>query len=56
MADTSSDVEVAIRKVFRGPMSSWLTRRKASDGSLPTLDALNGDENVDWPMLVLFAH
>ena len=33
VADTSSDVEVAIRKLFHGSMSSWLTQRKASDGA-----------------------
>ena len=52
MADTSSDVEVAIRKAFHGSMSSSLTQRKASDGYLPTLDALKADENVDWPCLL----
>ena len=43
---------MAIRKAFHGSMSSWLTQRKASDGYLPTLDALKADENVDWPCLL----
>ena len=46
-SDTSSDVELAIRKVFHCSMSRWLAQRKASDGHLPTLDALKVDENVD---------
>ena len=51
MADTSSDVEFAIRKEFHCSMSSWLAQRKASDGYLPTLDALKVDENVNWCLL-----
>ena len=49
MADTSSDVEVAIRK--------WLDvvlvdTAEGSDSYLPALDALKADENVDWPSLL----
>ena len=49
MADTSSDVEVAIRK--------WLDvvlvdTAEGSDSYLPALDALKADENVYWLSLL----
>ena len=36
---------------FHCSMSSWLAQQKASDGYLPTLDALKVDENVNWSLL-----